>query len=179
MPKLNKANVLIDVDDKGLNACIALVNALQKQGHDISIVASDETIPMLRHLYKNVNIQSQHTPVPSLSFTHVWVLAHPDRVKAIDALKQIPSVFTNDTVFTAATYGPMQCMLKGVCAQCLQWQIDPQTGRRTKAVYACSWQHQPMSLVDWDHAKSRQSWNPIVDQMNQLWFKSQQRRQTK
>ena len=76
-------------------------------------------------------------------------------------------------MYTAATYGPMQCMLKGGCAQCLQWQVDPQKGRRTKAVYACSWQHQPMDLVDWSHAQARQNWHPIVKTINQLWFKYQ------
>ena len=43
----------------------------------------------------------------------------------------------------------MQCMLKGICAQCLQWQIYPETGERKKAVYACSWQDQPIDLIDW------------------------------
>src|SRR5690606_21195062 len=42
-----------------------------------------------------------------------------------------------------SVYGPMQCMLKGVCAQCLSWQIDPHTGKRTKAVFSCSWHDQP------------------------------------
>ena len=47
--------------------------------------------------------------------------------------------------------GPMQCMLKGICAQCLQWQIDPNTGQRTKVVFTCSWQDQPLELVDLEH----------------------------
>ena len=34
---------------------------------------------------------------------------------------------------TGSIYSSMQCMLKGVCSQCLQWQIDPATGQRTKA----------------------------------------------
>lgn len=174
MPKLEKANVLIDVDEQGVNASIALITALKALSHDVYVVASDEVIGLLKHLFNDIVIQSQQTPVPELGFTHVWVLGHPNRVKAIDALKQMSGIFKNDTVYTAATYGPMQCMLKGVCAQCLQWQVDPLTGRRTKAVYACSWQHQPMDLVDWDHAKSRQSWHPIINQINQQWFKSQQ-----
>ena len=29
---------------------------------------------------------------------------------------------------------PMQCMMKEVCAQCLQPQIDPATGERTRGV---------------------------------------------
>lgn len=55
--------------------------------------------------------------------------------------------------------GPMQCALKGVCAQCLQWQIDPVTKKRTKAVYSCSWQHQPLSMIDLKHLVERQGIN--------------------
>ena len=33
---------------------------------------------------------------------------------------------------TCAVHGMMQCMLKGVCSQCLQWQIDPATGHRAQ-----------------------------------------------
>ena len=49
----------------------------------------------------------------------------------------------------AAVDMPMQCMLKGICAQCLTYQIDESTGLRTKAVYACSWQIQPHQWLDW------------------------------
>lgn len=68
----------------------------------------------------------------------------------------------------AAVYGPMQCMLKGVCAQCLQWQIDPITGERTKAVYACSWQDQPVELIDLQHLQLRQINSGILEQINNL-----------
>ena len=68
--------------------------------------------------------------------------------------------------------GNMQCMLKGVCAQCLQWQIDPQTGKRTKAVFACSWQNQPLEMIDIDHLRERLNQNPLMDVMNRLWIKN-------
>jgi hypothetical protein len=65
---------------------------------------------------------------------------------------------------------PMQCMLKGVCAQCLQWQIDPVTGLRTKAVFACSWQDQPVDIVDLDHLSQRQSQNRLQEHLANLWL---------
>ena len=71
----------------------------------------------------------------------------------------------------AAVFGPMQCGLKGVCAQCLQWQIDPVTGARTKAIYACSWQEQPMVLVDLPHLEMRQSLNEPHQTLNALWYR--------
>lgn len=65
--------------------------------------------------------------------------------------------------------GPMQCMLKGICAQCLQWQIDPQTGIRTKAVFSCSWQDQPLHMVDMDHYEQRQDRCQAFAQLNEQW----------
>lgn len=68
-----------------------------------------------------------------------------------------------------SVYGNMQCMLKGVCAQCLQWQIDPETGQRTKAVFACSWQDQPLEIIDIDHIDARQMQNHLLDVLSNLW----------
>jgi NADPH-dependent glutamate synthase beta subunit-like oxidoreductase/NAD(P)H-flavin reductase len=72
--------------------------------------------------------------------------------------------------FTASIHGPMQCMLKGICAQCLQWQIDPATGQRTKAVFACSWQDQPLDIVDIDNLEARLSQNRLQEQLSNLWL---------
>lgn len=68
-----------------------------------------------------------------------------------------------------SVYGHMQCMLKGVCAQCLQWQIDPETGQRTKAVFACSWQDQPLEIIDIDHMEDRLKQNHVFSKLNTLW----------
>lgn len=69
-----------------------------------------------------------------------------------------------------SVHGPMQCMLKGICAQCLQWQIDPQTGERTKAVYSCSWQDQPLEIVDLDHMISRTRSHQSLEKLNKQWL---------
>lgn len=74
------------------------------------------------------------------------------------------------TTFTASIYGPMQCMLKGVCAQCLQWQIDPATGKRTKAVFSCSWQDQPLDIVDLDNLDERLEQNQMQEILSGLWL---------
>ncbi|HKK13779.1 MAG TPA: hypothetical protein VKA14_03885, partial [Gammaproteobacteria bacterium] len=66
--------------------------------------------------------------------------------------------------------GPMQCMLKGVCSQCLQWQIDPATGERTKAVFACSWQDEPLEIVDLDNLDERLVQNRLQERLTDLWL---------
>ncbi len=75
-----------------------------------------------------------------------------------------------DVVWSASVYAPMQCMLKGVCAQCLTWQIDPATGKRTKAVYACSWQHQPFEKIDIANIDERLQQNHMQQQLTNTWL---------
>lgn len=70
----------------------------------------------------------------------------------------------------AGVFGPMQCLLKGICAQCLQWQIDPYTQKKTKAVYACSWQIQPASVVDFQHLSHRQARSNLQKTLNAWWL---------
>ncbi|MHB8535250.1 MAG: FAD-dependent oxidoreductase [Sulfuricaulis sp.] len=65
---------------------------------------------------------------------------------------------------------PMQCCLKGVCSQCLQWQIDPHTGRRSKAVFSCSWQDQPLDIVDLDNLDERLAQNRVQEHLTDLWL---------
>ncbi|HVY53397.1 MAG TPA: hypothetical protein VHA13_02640, partial [Gammaproteobacteria bacterium] len=69
-----------------------------------------------------------------------------------------------------SVYGQMQCMLKGVCAQCLQWQIDPETGQRTKAVFSCSWPDQPLEIIDTEHLDMRATQNRLQEHLSNLWI---------
>jgi NAD(P)H-flavin reductase len=71
---------------------------------------------------------------------------------------------------TASISTPMQCCLKGVCSQCLQWQIDPATGKRTKAVFSCSWQDQPLDIVDLDNLDERLSQNQVQEHLTNQWL---------
>ncbi len=63
----------------------------------------------------------------------------------------------------------MQCMLKSVCSQCLQWQIDPETGERTRAVFSCAMQDQPLMWIDLDNLTARQGQNHLQEHINELW----------
>ena len=71
---------------------------------------------------------------------------------------------------TGSIYSTMQCMLKGVCSQCLQWQLDPKTGLRNKAVFACSWQDEPIDLVDLEALTERVSQNRLQEHLSNLWL---------
>ncbi|MBX9587224.1 MAG: FAD-dependent oxidoreductase [Gammaproteobacteria bacterium] len=102
----------------------------------------------------------------------VLVIGTKKLVKIIQTARsnELKTFFRADTQFIASIYGPMQCMLKGVCAQCLQWQVNPLTGQRTKAVYACSWQDQPLDIVDLDNLSERLAQNSTQEILSNLWL---------
>ena len=49
---------------------------------------------------------------------------------------------------------PMQCMMKGVCAQCLCKHLDPHTGEEY-FVYSCYNQDQDLDRVDFPNLNAR------------------------
>jgi NADPH-dependent glutamate synthase beta subunit-like oxidoreductase/NAD(P)H-flavin reductase len=71
---------------------------------------------------------------------------------------------------SASINTPIQCGLKGVCSQCLQWQVDPVTGERTKAVFGCSWQDEPVDIVDIDNLEDRLGQNRLQEHLTNLWL---------
>ena len=58
----------------------------------------------------------------------------------------------------------------GVCAQCLQWQIDPATGLRTRAVFSCAEQDQPLAWVDLENLAARQAQNRLSERLSNQWL---------
>jgi NAD(P)H-flavin reductase len=64
---------------------------------------------------------------------------------------------------------PMQCMMKEICAQCLQLHKDPQTGEET-VVFSCFNQDQSLDKVDWGNLRTRLSQNGVQEKLTKLWI---------
>jgi NADPH-dependent glutamate synthase beta subunit-like oxidoreductase/NAD(P)H-flavin reductase len=64
---------------------------------------------------------------------------------------------------------PMQCMMKEVCAQCLQPHIDPETGART-VIFSCFNQDQPLDRVDFPALNERLRQNSLPEKLTRLWI---------
>ena len=64
---------------------------------------------------------------------------------------------------------PMQCMMKEICAQCLQPHVDPQTGK-TSYVFSCFNQDQPLDHVDWGALSQRLRQNSVQEKLTAEWI---------
>ena len=68
----------------------------------------------------------------------------------------------------ASINSPMQCMMKEICAQCLQKHVDPITGREF-TVFSCSNQDQPQDSVDWKNLADRLRQNTVQEKLTGRW----------
>jgi NADPH-dependent glutamate synthase beta subunit-like oxidoreductase/NAD(P)H-flavin reductase len=76
--------------------------------------------------------------------------------------------FKPDVKSVASVNSPMQCMMKELCAQCLQRQRDPATGEAT-IVFSCFAQDQPLDRVDFACLHDRLRQNAVQEKLTALW----------
>ena len=64
----------------------------------------------------------------------------------------------------------MQCMMKEVCAQCLQKHVDPVTQEETGFVFSCFNQDQPLDVVDFKNLNDRLKMNSLEEKLSLAYF---------
>jgi NAD(P)H-flavin reductase len=64
---------------------------------------------------------------------------------------------------------PMQCMMKEICAQCLQPHRDPDTGQE-EVVFSCYSQDQALDYVDFPALKERLKQNEVQEKLTAQWI---------
>src|SRR5262249_10124992 len=70
---------------------------------------------------------------------------------------------------------PMQCMMKEICAQCLQLHKDPVTGKES-VVFSCFNQDQELDRVDFACLRQRLRQNSVQEKVAALWIDRSLRR---
>jgi len=107
-------------------------------------------------------------------------LSDVDRVVTIgsdrmmDAVRQarhtvLAQYLNPDHAAIASINSPMQCMMKEICAQCLQPHLDPKTGERT-AVFSCFNQDQQLDHVDFPALRQRLRQNSVQEKLTAQWI---------
>src|SRR5262249_9487592 len=122
--------------------------------------------------YAKGELDGLEAEIPLQTIDRVLLIGKNAFLKAMQTAMNtvLKSHFSKQPKVIASVYGPMQCMLKGVCAQCLIWQIDPVTGKRTKAIFACSWHNQPFEQIDLQNLDDRLVQNRMQETLTNLWL---------
>ncbi len=111
------------------------------------------------------------TPIKTQNVDRIITIGS-DRMMA--AVKQarftvLKDLLKEDHQAIGSINSPMQCMMKEICAQCLQRHIDPKTGERYY-VYSCFNQDQVLDHVDFPHLNERLQQNGVQEKLTALWI---------
>ena len=109
--------------------------------------------------------------IPMLSVEHIIAIGSDRMMQAVGAARHgvlAPYLAPGHTAIGSIN-SPMQCMMKEVCAQCLQAHVDPVTGART-VVFSCFNQDQALDHVDFPALNERLRQNGLPEKLTALWI---------
>jgi NADPH-dependent glutamate synthase beta subunit-like oxidoreductase/NAD(P)H-flavin reductase len=110
-------------------------------------------------------------PVPLSNVRRIIAIGSDRMMAAVARARhaELKAFLPADHVGIASINSPMQCMMKEICAQCLQKHRDPVTGKES-VVFTCFDQDQPMDRLDWDNLRARLRSNSLQEKLSALWL---------
>ena len=102
---------------------------------------------------------------------HMIVIGSDSMMEAVRNARtgQLKPYLKPEHTAIASINSPMQCMMKGVCAQCLCKHLDPHTGEEY-FVYSCYNQDQELDRVDFSNLNARLRQNTVQEKLSNLWL---------
>jgi NAD(P)H-flavin reductase/NADPH-dependent glutamate synthase beta subunit-like oxidoreductase len=109
--------------------------------------------------------------VPLQAVSRLIVIGSDRMMAAVKAARRgvLAPYLRQDHVAIASINSPMQCMMKEVCAQCLQKHVDPATGRE-EYIFSCFNQDQDIDRVDFPHLNARLRQNTVQEKLSNAWL---------
>jgi hypothetical protein len=110
-------------------------------------------------------------PVPLDQATRIIAIGSDRMMAAVTQARHgvLEPYLNKHHVGIASINSPMQCMMKAICAQCLQRHVDPVTGKES-FVFSCVNQDQPMDEVDFANLHARLRANTVMEKLTNKWL---------
>jgi hypothetical protein len=110
-------------------------------------------------------------PVTMLKADRIIAIGSDRMMAAVGAARHtlLKPYLKTDHFAIGSINSPMQCMMKEICAQCLQPHKNPETGEVTY-VFSCFDQDQPLDQVDFGGLASRLRQNSVQEKLNTRWI---------
>ncbi|MCK4841897.1 MAG: pyridine nucleotide-disulfide oxidoreductase [Methylococcales bacterium] len=110
------------------------------------------------------------TPIPLNEVEHLIVIGSDRMMAAVkEARHGSLKPYLKQHKAIGSINSPMQCMMKGICAQCMCKHIDPESGEEN-FVYSCVNQDQDLEEVDFPHLNARLRQNTVQEKLSSQWL---------
>lgn len=121
------------------------------------------------HAYGSGQLGEQHIPLAAAQ--RIIAIGSDRMMSAVkDALaSRLRPLFPNQPTAIGSINSPMQCMMKEICAQCLQRHVDP-VSKKESFVFSCFNQDQLLEAVDFANLNTRLRQNSAAEKLTSLWI---------
>ncbi len=109
--------------------------------------------------------------IPLLDIDRIIVIGSAGMMAAVARARHgvLKDALKPDHVAIGSINSPMQCMMKGICAQCLQIRRDPETDEET-IVFSCANQDQLLDWVDFSALMERLGQQSVQEKLTAQWI---------
>ncbi|MFV9881867.1 MAG: FAD-dependent oxidoreductase [Anaplasma ovis] len=113
---------------------------------------------------------SKNSTIKLQSIDRVIMVGSSGMMSAISSALagRLRSYFKEQIKILASINSPMQCMMGGICGQCIQHHVDPSTGKES-FVYSCVNQDQCANTVNFEFLHNRLKQNSVLEKCTSLW----------
>jgi NAD(P)H-flavin reductase len=110
-------------------------------------------------------------PIPFAGADRIIAIGSDKMMAAVAAARHtvLAAYMKPDHAAIGSINSPMQCMMKEICAQCLQPHHDPVSGK-TSYVFSCFNQDQPLDRVDFPALDVRLRQNSVQEKLTAQWI---------
>jgi NADPH-dependent glutamate synthase beta subunit-like oxidoreductase/NAD(P)H-flavin reductase len=121
--------------------------------------------------YAEGKLATEHWPLTTISY--LMAIGSDGMMAAVTQARhnQLKPYMNPKHIAIGSINSPMQCMMKEICAQCLQEHIDPATGRKSY-IYSCFNQDQCLDEVNFAHLNERLRQNAVQEKLTWQWTDS-------
>lgn len=109
--------------------------------------------------------------VPMTEATRIVVIGSDRMMAAVQGARHgLLAPYLGPHVAIGSINSPMQCMMKEVCAQCIQRHVDPVTGEEKGFIFSCFNQDQHLDEVDFHFLNARLKSNNLSEKLGGMWL---------
>lgn len=147
------------------NACNEMIFAIENESNiDLKVDSS--------RLYQGnvIDVLRDHLTQNPQNIDRILTIGNDQMMHQVSLLRQNKTVasISNARFAITSLNAPMQCMLKGVCSQCLQKRVNKKG--EMEYFYACGDQDQDMDRFDFNHLHHRCEQNSLMEKLSRMWI---------
>ncbi|MBM3580174.1 MAG: pyridine nucleotide-disulfide oxidoreductase, partial [Alphaproteobacteria bacterium] len=155
-----RKNSFVVEEERMKKSCAKLVISINDEPASSSRLQGSVTDAIKQHFF---------TPNPFPKLDRIFTIGNNHLMHEVARLRhEIPALQSAPIAITSLN-APMQCMLKGVCSQCLQ-KRKSESGK-WEYFYSCAAQDQDMDGLDFTHLHNRCEQNSLLEKVSRLWIK--------